>query len=472
MSVRIRGNSFQVIYRCPGEASPRTETFKSKDEALLRDMQIKLAKKNGTFEPPVKVAKGAVRIKQEVTIGDFLDEYVEVYGLKKWGNSYYSMCTGLIKNYIKPYIGNRYVRSFTVRDVDAYYTMLLDKPAAVVSGHLDTGAKITAHTIGRIHKLLKSAFGKAVVWEYTAVNPTIGATLPTAKAEKREVWSDDEAIAALSACKEQPLRICLYLALGCSMRLGEILGLQWTNVHIEDELVAEGAAFLKVDRELHRCNNESIEALERVNRSTIIFKFPLVMPKKATTTLVLKAPKTESSNRTIYLPNAVIEELRQVKAQQAEYKRLMGDEYHDYDLVVSQLNGRPYEIRIIDKAFNKLITENNFRPVVFHSLRHSSTSLKLKLSRGNIKAVQGDTGHAEARMVTDTYAHGFDADRKLIAHEMDTGFFSKIGTTSPDEGVDADMLCKLKALIQSRPELLSELLRGAEKDQETGVENT
>ena len=73
MSVRIRGNSFQVIYRCPGEASPRTETFKSKDEALLRDMQIKLAKKNGTFEPPVKVAKGAVRIKQEVTIGDFLD---------------------------------------------------------------------------------------------------------------------------------------------------------------------------------------------------------------------------------------------------------------------------------------------------------------------------------------------------------------------------------------------------------------
>ena len=125
-------------------------------------------------------------------------EYVEVYGLKKWGNSYYTMSTGLIRNYIKPYIGDRYVRSLTVRDMDAYYTMLLDKPAVVVSGHLDTGAKITAHTVGRIHKLLKSAFGKAVVWAYTAVNPTIGATLPTAKAEKREVWSDDEAVAALS----------------------------------------------------------------------------------------------------------------------------------------------------------------------------------------------------------------------------------------------------------------------------------
>ena len=365
----------------------------------------------------------------------------------------------MIQNYIKPYLGDRYVRSLTVRDMDAYYTMLLDKPAVVVSGHLDTGAKISAHTVGRIHKLLKSAFSKAVVWEYTAVNPTIGATLPTAKPTKRAVWSDDEAIAALAACDTQPLRICLYLALGCSMRLGEILGLQWANVHIDDALAAEGTAFVKVDRELHRCNNKSIEALERVNRSTIIYKFPIVMPKKATTTLVLKAPKTESSNRTIYLPNAVVEELRQVKAQQAEYKRLMGDEYHDYDLVVSQLNGRPCEIRIIDKAFYKLIADHGFRPVVFHSLRHSSTSLKLKLSRGNIKAVQGDTGHAEARMVTDTYAHGFDADRKLIAHEMDTGFFAKVDNTDQGEELDADTLRKLKALIQSRPELLSELLK-------------
>ena len=164
---------------------------------------------------------------------------------------------------------------------------------------------------------------------------------------------------------------------------------------------------MKVDRELRRCSNESIAALEKVNRSTIIFQFPKVMPKKATTCLVLKAPKTESSNRTIYLPQAVIDELRIVKARQEQYKAMLGEEYQDYDLVVAQINGRPYEQRIIDKMFYKLIEENSLRPVVFHSLRHSSTSLKLKLSKGNIKAVQGDTGHAEACMVTDTYASRF-----------------------------------------------------------------
>ena len=48
---------------------------------------------------------------------------------------------------------------------------------------------------------------------------------------------------------------------------------------------------------------------------------------------------------------------------------------------------------------------------------------------------------------------------KLIAHEMDTGFFAKVGSTDPGEELDADTLRKLKALIQSRPELLSELLK-------------
>lgn len=460
MAIRKRGNSYQVVYRCPGESSPRTETFKSEDEALIRDMQIKLAKKKGTFTPPERITKASVQYKRQITVKEFLKEYVEVYGLKMWGNSFYSMNLALIKNYIDPYLGNHRVSELTVRDMDSYYTALLDKPAVLQTGRMDTGAKITAHTVGRIHKLLKSAFNKAVIWQYTSINPTIGATLPAVRSTQRAVWSDDEALRALSLCDTEPLHICLYLALGCSMRLGEILGLQWSNVHVDDRLVAKGEAYLKVDRELNRCTNQSIEALEKVNRSTILFKFPKVMPKKATTTLVLKAPKTESSNRTIYLPNAVVEALKHVKAQQEEYKQLLGDEYHNYDLVVAQLNGHPYEHRVIDKQFSKLIEMNQLRPVVFHSLRHSSTSLKLKLSRGNIKAVQGDTGHAEARMVTDTYAHGFDADRKLIAHEMDTGFFAKMSDNASNNPISPDTLQQLKVLIQSHPELLTELLKG------------
>lgn len=49
MSIRKRGNRYQVTYRVSGEATPRTETFKSEDEALIRDAQIRLTISCGKY---------------------------------------------------------------------------------------------------------------------------------------------------------------------------------------------------------------------------------------------------------------------------------------------------------------------------------------------------------------------------------------------------------------------------------------
>ena len=58
--------------------------------------------------------------------------------------------------------------------------------------------------------------------------------------------------------------------------------------------------------------------------------------------------------------------------------------------------------------------------MVFHSLRHSSTTYKLKLNHGDLKATQGDTGHAEIDMITSIYAHILDEDRKVNAQKFET----------------------------------------------------
>ena len=68
-------------------------------------------------------------------------------------------------------------------------------------------------------------------------------------------------------------------------------------------------------------------------------------------------------------------------------------------------------------------------------------------------------------MVTDTYAHGFDADRKLIAHEMDSGFFSKVGTGEEKPPLDKEAKEQLKALLHQHPELLAELLAEGNEEQ-------
>lgn len=65
--------------------------------------------------------------------------------------------------------------------------------------------------------------------------------------------------------------------------------------------------------------------------------------------------------------------------------------------------------------------------VVFHSFRHSSITYKLKLNGGDIKAVQGDSGHAQASMVTEQYAHILDDDRRLNAQRFDDFFYQHHG---------------------------------------------
>ncbi|MBR2739593.1 MAG: tyrosine-type recombinase/integrase [Oscillospiraceae bacterium] len=115
--------------------------------------------------------------------------------------------------------------------------------------------------------------------------------------------------------------------------------------------------------------------------------------------------------------------LQERKARIDEIKEFLGDDYNDFDLVICHDNGTPIEHGRIRTKFQDLIKKANLKPVVFHSLRHSSTTYKLKVSGGDIKAVQGDTGHAEAAMITERYAHILDDDRRINAEKFEEMFY-------------------------------------------------
>ena len=63
--------------------------------------------------------------------------------------------------------------------------------------------------------------------------------------------------------------------------------------------------------------------------------------------------------------------------------------------------------------------------LVFHSLRHSSVTYKLKLNGGDIKSVQGDSGHSQVDMVTDVYSHIIDEDRRKNAELFEEAFYKR-----------------------------------------------
>ena len=116
---------------------------------------------------------------------------------------------------------------------------------------------------------------------------------------------------------------------------------------------------------------------------------------------------------------------------------------------------------LIRGSLKKLIKEHDLPPIVFHSLRHTSVTYKLKLKGGDVKAVQGDSGHAQVSMVTAVYSHIIDEDRKQNVILFEEAFYAKknldpkIHDTANGkmlqvpEGVDAEVLAK----VLGNPEL-------------------
>ena len=146
--------------------------------------------------------------------------------------------------------------------------------------------------------------------------------------------------------------------------------------------------------------------------------------KRSVTVLVLKAPKTQSSVRKVFLPRTVAQMLVDHKREQDQMREALGDEYADHNLVICSSCGSPRESTVIREQFTKLIEEHDLPKVVFHSLRHSSITYKLKLNGGDVKSVQGDSGHAQAKMVTDQYSHILDDDRVKNAENFEEAFYS------------------------------------------------
>ena len=383
-------------------------------------------------------------------MAELLDEYVQLYGLKHWGDSYLSSSQRYIEHYIKPNIGNVAVKDMTTHDLDVFYDRRLDQPAVVLKGH-KKDTIISPSVIVKIHALMSGAFKKAVGWKYITVNPAENATLPERVKKERDSWSVSEVKYALAICENPVLKLAMLLALGCSMRIGEILGLTWDCIDLSEESLSAGNASLFINKELKRCQKSSLEALEKRGRSKVLFAFPAWKQTDCTTALVLKTPKTESSVRVVFLPRTVALALIEAKKQQDEEKMLLGSDYKDFDLVLAQPGGRPYERRQIDRMLKMFIQENDLREVVFHSLRHSSTSIKLQISCGNIKAVQADNGHAQARMVTEVYAHTNNEERQLLAQKVDENFFQ---TPTPGAFAPTGEMQKVLQILAEKPELV------------------
>ena len=442
-SIQKRKDKYNVVYYYTdkyGKQKQKWESFRTLREARKRKAEVELQQANRTFIAP-----------STTTLNEFWPTYVDLYGCNKWSISTMEKNTALFTTYISPYLGHCKLDEIRPITIEQYYANLKESENTKKTG------KVSTRVVTEVHRVLRCTFNVAVKWEYISNNPFLKVDTPKHDYEKREIWTANQIAKALEVCEDPKLSIAIQLAFACSLRIGEVLGLTWDNVHISEDDFACGDTHIYIKQQLERAR---MDAIEKLNNKDVLFIFPQFEKRKNTTRLILKTPKTDSSVRKIWLPNTLASFLKQWKEDQSKYKEAYGDDYHDYNLVICQPNGIPCDGSIIRKGLSKLEKEAGLPHVVFHSLRHTSTTYKLKLNNGDIKATQGDTGHSQADMVMDLYSHILDEDRRVNAQKFEDSFYKQhmenyVDVPQANKKVDIDRVLEK---IKQDPDLLQLLI--------------
>lgn len=418
-SIVKRGKVYALVYY-EGEGTNRHQVW----ESGLSYTAAKARKAQLEYE----ISENIHIDRNELTVSEFLYEFVEKYGEKRWVASTYDGNVGLLENYVHPYLGGQLLRSIRTKTVDDYYHLLLHRAEPAASMNRVDRKRISPSIIHDIHKVLRCAFNQAVKWEYIAKNPFLNATLPDHQEKKREALTPEQLYKVLEFTDRPDiydyylLHCAMQLAFACCMRGGEVGGVQWERFDADNQV-------LYIDRVIDRVDKVLVDKLPKMD---IKLRFPNMFPGTRTV-IVLKQPKAVGSIRNVYTPDTVTQKLLTLRRMQERLKEELGtDGYMDYGLMICQANGRPIMTEHLNQRFKDILVAMNdpdvpTEGIVFHSIRHTSAGLKLKLSKGDVKAVQGDGGWNTPDMVTKRYAHILDEDRKNLASEMEASFYQDSG---------------------------------------------
>ena len=182
-SIVKRGKTYSVVYY-EGEGSNRHQIWESGlsySSAKSRKATIEYEKEQNTHVDH-----------NDITVSEFLYEFIEKYGEKKWVASTYDGNVGLLENYVHPYWGDKKLRSIRTKTVDDFYHFLLNEAEPATNMGKPKREHISPSTIHDIHKVLRCAFNQAKKWEYIAKNPFLDATLLEHKEAKRDALTPEQ----------------------------------------------------------------------------------------------------------------------------------------------------------------------------------------------------------------------------------------------------------------------------------------
>jgi integrase len=324
--------------------------------------------KGKKFEHEHQARSYAEKIKEQVDKGrnfnsvklkDYMTDYFRTIVKEQVSETTYPNQWRIAEQYIIPHLGHHYVDRINDDHLDKYYKKMIKNDESRSS--LSIASMI-------LNKFFSYCLKKRKITD----NPMKLVSRPSYTPPEKVVWTPEQVDFFIGFTIKKKFRVLYVLAEATGMRRGEMLALQWTDIDFDNSRLTI---------------NKSLKYT--VEKGTFV-----------------SFTKTQSSRRTITLPQYVIDALKSHRETQLVGALLVFDNFGDF-----------YSLRMVSDHFLRDNKESGLPLSTLHGLRHAHATFLLSngFSVADVAARLGD----KKETIMMVYAHALPNTQNEIAAALD-----------------------------------------------------
>ena len=286
-----------------------------------------------------------------------------------------------MQHHVLPALGGQKIQDIRPTLLNTLYADLL------ASGRRNGPGGLSAKTVRYIHTIVHKALSDALDAGLIAVNAAERAKPPKPResaAIELRFWTPEELRSFLDQVAGHRLEAAWHVSAMTGMRRGEVLGLRWSDVDLDNGRIHVRQALLSVGYEL-----------------------------------VVSTPKNHQA-RVIDLDRGTVDQLRCHRMRQLEEQQEWGAGYEDADLVFCKENGELLHPQTYTQAFERLVAKTDLPKIRLHDLRHTHATIAVRAGVPT-KVICERLGHQSPAFTLKQYAHvipGMQADAARAVAEI------------------------------------------------------